>query len=462
MHAGVALVSFAAAWLVAHDRARSGILLVAAGACAAYVLRRRDNGVYAGTALIVLIPYQTTLLLHQTSIPRVAVLIGAAGFVASAAGVERSGVQRGNRATVADLAAAAYLLFAFISWFLTPHVRSSLQATINAMLPLAFYAYGRGLASRSTRSLAWVLTSSGAAVAMTVLFEYFIAHRPLFIDPTTYLWNAKGGLIFRPGGVFGSPPAAATVLAMTALIAFGLYSEARGIRRQLLVMMVALTVGGLFVTFTRAGLIAFAVGALAYVALVRPSVLPRAALGAMVATVAFAFVLMPRIANASWYQEGILRQGDLSARQSYWRQALPLITNSSTHLFVGHGINSLVIGRPELPGPPNADLAAAPTLLQIGPHNQYVRTLFEEGFVGLSILVTWLVAAIGAAVAVARNGRLDSGRQQSAACAAALIAFMVASSAGDSLRNPPTFAVAALIAGMAVTARQRGRWGDAR
>jgi len=61
-----------------------------------------------------------------------------------------------------------------------------------------------------------VILMAGTAGLVTVLYEFFIAHRPLFESQSAYFWNATGRHLSP--GVFGSPPAAATTLAMTTLI----------------------------------------------------------------------------------------------------------------------------------------------------------------------------------------------------------------------------------------------------
>jgi O-antigen ligase len=157
---------------------------------------------------------------------------------------------------------------------------------------------------------------------------------------------------------------------------------------------------------------------------------------------------MPRVAGASWYQEGVLRQGTFSERQSYWAESWTLATDSTDHLVLGHGINSLVIGQSELPGTPDTDIAGFPELTVHGPHSQYVRTFVEEGLLGVALLLAWIGGSI--VTGVRQAWRAGQDRSLIAAAAAALISVAIVSFVDDTLRDPPTFVLVALLAGLLV------------
>jgi O-antigen ligase len=168
--------------------------------------------------------------------------------------------------------------------------------------------------------------------------------------------------------------------------------------------------------------------------------------------------VLPHITRTSWYQKGIQRPGSLAVRQSYWAAAWPVIVNSPEHLLVGHGINSLYRD-PTTPGrllDPQPDISAVPTLSTLSPHSQYVRTLVEEGVVGLVLLVGWLVGSAGRAGRAAWSAA-SSRRAALAACAAATTSFLIVSYAGDTLRDTSSFALVALVTGAGVTLARTAR-----
>ena len=135
---------------------------------------------------------------------------------------------------------------------------------------------------------------------------------------------------------------------------------------------------------------------------------------------------------------------------------MPLVTNSTKHLVFGHGFNSLLVGHPNgLTGEPQADLAGVPILIKESPHSQYVRTLLEQGIVGLALLLAWLVGSVGRALAGVRGTiHHDEGRALLAGCAAGIVSFLVVSLAGDGLREVPSLAVVALLSGLTVAGSQ--------
>jgi O-antigen ligase len=445
----VAVTGFASlcvAWMIAHGHMGAAIGIALLLPVGAFVLRRPENGLLLGVGMILVLPYWATMGASQASVARTAALLSLAGLSVVAIRPARARV----RLTYVDAAVACFAAAACLSWIAGSHTPNSLQATFNAILPLSFYAAARLFGRAAAVSMVWVLVVAGTLASFTVFYELIVTHRPLFIDQDSYLWNAGARLIFRPGGVFGSPPAAATVLSMTTLCGLSLLSRSSGFSRRIVWMCLGLGTAGVVVTFTRAGIIGLGLGAAVYLALLRPASFGRVAFVAATAAFTLVLVVLPRVENTNWFQQGVLRHGDLAVRQTYWTQAWPLITNSPTHLAVGHGINSLLVGRPGTPGQPQSDLAGVPFLLAIGPHNQYVRTLLEEGLVGLILLLGWLVGSLARARGAIRC-TAPVNRPLLAAFAAATASFMVVELAGDAMRNPPSVALVALLTGMIAT-----------
>jgi hypothetical protein len=48
---------------------------------------------------------------------------------------------------------------------------------------------------------------AGGVGALTVLYEAVVGHLAFGQSADTYLWNPSPSTDFRPGGIFGSPPA---------------------------------------------------------------------------------------------------------------------------------------------------------------------------------------------------------------------------------------------------------------
>src|SRR5204862_511540 len=151
----------------------------------------------------------------------------------------------------------------------------------------------------------------------------------------------------------------------------------------------------LFVTFTRAGYLGVAAGALVFFLLGGSSVVTpaRAAVGALVVMAVVALVVLPRIEGTRLFNEGIVHPGTLTARVSYWSLARPLITDSREHLLFGRGVNALPTGNKTAADPLSGGLAATPLLTTIGPHSQYVRILLEQGLLGISLMAVWLLGS---------------------------------------------------------------------
>lgn len=439
--------SFCAAWLVAHGRVHLAVGAIVAGPLAVFLLGRSSRSFLLATVFVLLVPPTFGLGLGQSSVPRVeAPLL----LLALAVGMfERHGRLR---IVAVDLMVIAFVALGFVSWQVAAHPPHSLVTTINFLAPVTFYAAARRFAPEKSQAILWVLLAGGALASLTLYYEFFVTHQPLFIDQSSYYWNAGGSYIFRPGGVFGSPPGAATVLAMTALCGLPLAWDGNRRRRLVARACLSLSIVALILTFTRGPLIGFVTGLIIYVVLLRPTAWGRLVFGMAVVGLFFALVLLPRISHAAWYQKGVLRGGTLATRQSYWAVSWPLITNSREHLLFGHGINSLLVGRSELPGTIQPDIATEPTLTIRGPHNQYVRTLLEEGLLGLGVLLAWLVGTAAMGARSAWRATID--RPLLAAGTAAIASLVVGSLVDDVLRHPPSFSVVALITGLVVARSQ--------
>jgi O-antigen ligase len=443
------------AWLAAHGRYKYAAVLLVLVPLGALVLDRQQNGLLLGLALIILVPWFVTFGSPAAKVGVVAPLLATTGALAPllVREYERAGLN------FIDLAFAAFVVAATVSWVSTgPYSHNSVTAIVLLLAPCGYYVAARRLGNPEWRATCWILVAGGALASLPLFYETLVIHRPLFWPASSYAWNAGPGGLFRPAGSFGGPPAAVNVLAMTTLCGLALLVRSRRSARPLIVTLLLVSGAGMVITFTRAGLIGFFIGAVVFVLLWRPAVLGRLAFGLAVVGVAFALVILPVVGAKTWYQEGINRSGTFANRQTRWVLAWPVITNTPKHVVFGHGINSLLVGHPEgLSGEPQADLAAVPILVTDSPHSQYIRTLLEQGFLGLGLLLVWLLGTIAAAVkAVPRVPPED--RAVLAGSVAGIVSFIVVAFVDDNLRDPAGFAVVALLSGfVAARTRQAGR-----
>lgn len=413
-----------------------------------YVLLSRAFWMF-GVALVVglIFPYTENIGFSQAASFRVA----AAGAVAAIGIVVlRSDVR--IRPTFVDVAVAGFLGLTVVSW-LTYHTSGSATTTLNPLLPFAFYFAARLVRRASLWNVLWIVTAAGAAGALTVLYEYFVTQSPLFLEKATYLYNESSTTIYRPGGVFESPPAASVALSIAALCALPLIERHRGGRRAAAAACASISVVALFLTFTRVGLIGFAAGLLLFGLLGGSQIVTprRTAIAAVFVAAAIAALFLPTVQHTRWYQQGIVRRGNFSARVSYWTLAKPLITDSTGHLLLGRGANALPTeGQPVTTNRVGAGLAGTPVLTKVGPHSQYVRILLEQGLVGLVLLVLWLLGA--PLYAIGHLRRAGPVRPIVAALVGSTASFIALSFVDDSLRQPQTVVAGAVVTGLLVAA----------
>ena len=410
------------------------------------VASRPINGLLVGVGVMMLVPYWYT----KGGIT-VAQMAAAVAGVATLTAVLVN--RRAIHFTFVDWAVVAIVLAAVADWYLRGENFAGARATANAVTPLAFYFAARILAGsgRSVRTILWLLVVAAALGSLTVFYE-FARGTPVFVSPSTYKWNSGSGLIFRPSGVYGSPPAAVIVLAMVALAGIPLLRETTGRNRVFLLGCLALVIGAAFVTFTRAGWIGCAAGLLTYLVMVtwRGGLrLPRwVAAAPLIGVVCLA--ALPMVSHTNWFQLGVTRGQTLQFRESYWAVTEPLVVDSPAHLLFGRGLNSFTAADEPALGSVQASLAEIPGPLTQTTHNQYLQTLVEQGVIGLMLYLCWL---LGTVVVGFRNiRRVDPGdRRIIAGLVGATIAFVVASFADSSFLEASPFAVVALLTGLTVS-----------
>ena len=412
-----------------------GLALVLAPPLAWTLIRNARIGLYLATLGILTVPYWYTLGTQQLAVFRVLSVLSLTALLAA----ERT------RLRLADGLLALLVAGMVLSWLLQDNQPGAGKILLNELLPLLFYVAMRSAGPEHSGLLMRTIAIGGALGALSVIYEWHVGHL-IFQDPTDYSWNASDTTIFRPGGIFGSPPGASTVLAVTALCTLPLLRSSRGWSRWAWTACLSLSTLGVVVTFTRASLIGLAAGTLVYLWLSRSRLLnPVTVLGMCLATAVVAMLVLPRLSQSTGFQQSFVRSGNLAARESYWKLALPIVASSPTHLFFGLGAEAAEAARQN--GLTPRVLASAPVLVQHGTHNQYVLTLLEQGLIGLLLLVGWLATVVGSGIRAARR----SWSPDVSALTGAVVAVGVIMLANNALLHVPSFCVLACAAGLLVT-----------
>jgi O-antigen ligase len=410
-----------------------GILLVPA---IGYALTRRLGGILTGVTLVLLLPAWYTIGVPQAGVLRVACLCALVTLL----------FNRQPRISWLDVTLLLLVVVIVMGWLFQDDQPHAGRILLNEIEPVAFYLAARAVRAKDVPRVMTYVFFAGGLGALSVLYEFAVGHA-LFIDPARYYWNAERALyLFRPGGIFGSPPAAAAVLSLTALCGLPRMRQ-RGhplvVRACMLVTLVAIVT-----TFTRTAFIALGAAFLLYLWLSRsPLLSPQRVLAAVAACLVAFVVVLPAIEADPIFREGVVRPGTLAARQSFWRLAIPVATANTHNLVFGIGSEALEVA--SLGGVTPAEVASAPSIIHHSLQNQYVLTLVEQGLVGLVALLAWLSASI---TLTARYARVKSDCY-SAALAAGLVVLAITMLADNIMLNGPALAIAFLMAGLAVARR---------
>jgi O-antigen ligase len=406
---------------------------------AGWLLTRPLGGLALGLAMILIIPSWEGLGTAQAGVAR----------VASVAAVTSLLLSRRFRPRPTDYAVALFVGATIVGWLLHRHQPDAGRVLTIELTPVGFYLGARAVKRSQLPQVMLVVLFAGSIGALTVLYEYWRG-AAIFIDPTQYRWNSSTG-VFRPGGIFGSPPGASTVLCFVILCGLGCLPRLRGSLRALAI--VSLTVCGLalVVTFTRAPLIALAVAVVVFLWLLRsPLLRPARLVWFTLATAVVLLFALPGLERISTFEQGIARTGTLQAREGYWQVALPIATANTQNFVFGIGTGSLE-------APPGAMRASFPSVVAIRPqvyqnslHSQYVTTLVEEGVVGLGLVAFLFLSALVPAARVARSARDPA----CAALAAGIVAAAIVMTVDTVFFHSPSFAMIMLLAGLAASCQE--------
>ena len=206
----------------------------------------------------------------------------------------------------------------------------------------------------------------------------------------------------------------------------------------------------LVLTFTRASFIALGAAVIVFLWLIRSHLLRPLRVAWFLAILAGLYLLVsPSLQRSTTFQEGIVRPGALTVRESYWSAALPIVTSSTHNFVLGTGLESLEAPRVGNNAYIPLQLAATPQVWVQSLHNQYVTTLVEQGLLGLLVLLAFLVTTFESAASVARRAR----DPVAAAVAATVLAMAVVMSVDTMLIVSPAFAMLMFAAGLSARLR---------
>jgi O-antigen ligase len=398
---------------------------------------RRESGLMAGIVLALALPVWWQVGPQQASIFRLAAVLALLTVMMT---------RWRPRPTLPDVLLAGFTADVLISGIIETGQPGLGRLMINSLAPLAFYGAARCVPVQVHRRVLIVIVVAATLGALTVIYEG-LRGSVVFADLQSYSWLPTSETLFRPGGVYGSPPAAGLVMTLALLLLQPLVSSTRGLQRLCWIGCGLVMVVALVLTLHRTAFIALAVGVVLYKIINLRSARTAVWYGVVAATlVLLASLLLPTVRSNRTFQQGITRAGDLQAREAIWRQALPVVTSDTHTAIFGVGFGRTELARSN-GGTISAAIGRAPELVSDSIHNQYVLTLLEQGLIGLLLFVGFLFSVTGSGLRSARR----YGDPLTAALSSAVIALCVISFTGTPVLEPGSWIIILVVTGMLTT-----------
>jgi O-antigen ligase len=426
---GVVLVHFGVALAIAAALLPLAVLVI---------LPAQHRGLFAGVILALVLPTWWSLGAHPVFVYRVAALLAVLPLVL---GTWRA------RFVAADLFLVAFVVDSLLSGFLQTAQPGVGSVVLELFLPLTFYAAARTVSRRLQRPLVWALLAGITIGAATVIAERLAGHA-LFQNAQSYNWAPTDGSVFRPGGVYGSPPAASLALAVGLLLAVSLKHRATGVIRAWLWVSMAMMLAALVLTFERTAMVGLAAGGLVYLFLLGLDARTLLKYAVVAAGVVVAVVIAyPSVQTNPTFQNGVLRPGTFAARTSIWHEELPVVWSSPKTAVFGIGFASTILARINTTTPPPPAIAVDPRLVSTSIHNQYLLILLEQGSVGLAIFLLFLgsVAWLGIRLSMRTRDRLTSG------LAGGIVVVLVMSFATTPMLDASSWILSLVLSGVVIS-----------
>jgi O-antigen ligase len=435
--AGVILGAVAVYFMRSGSHSRA--IAIALVPFAVLLLTRPSRGFAAGVVLMLTVPSWWDF--GGRHLAQIAAILAAAAALTG----------RRRRLGATDLSLITFVVVVVLGWLLQYDHPETWHVVLGMLTPVGFYLGARAIPRARMPQIMAVILFAGTAGALTVIYE-FVRGAPVFVDPTKYLWNAAPGGLFRPGGVFGGAPAAATVLVIVCFFGMASLRTLHGKARTLGRVCLGICALAAVLTFTRTPIIGGGAGLILFLWLVRsPSLRPKRIAIFGVSFVLIVLVALPRLEHTSVFQQGVARKGNLAARESYWSLALPIAV-ASPHNFIfgiGTGLLETPAIAPEAPLP--LSVASAPQVVENSLHNQYLTTFVEQGIIGVIWLVSLLAFGFFAAVRVA----YARGDPTYAAVAAAILSLAVVFAVDTAVLDAPSLTMFMVTLGFAATAPKK-------
>lgn len=394
--AGAALISIAAAHLLAGGKIKYGAALILVALYGPLVFF--DFAAAFGVWVAVLFVRS----IHALSIApnTMGVLVGLGWLGAFAARAGRLRVLREHRRLIGGTILFLLWMTISIAWARNPG-RGGTGAGFWWLAGLVLLVTMTAITDRREVGIVVIAFVAGAVLASII----GLVGGGLYSASTAVGATSKAGRLTGGGG---DPNAQAAGFVAAMFLSMGLFSVYRhAVARLLLLVSFAIVTVAFFATQSRGGLIALAVATLASLALARGQrrrILALVALAGLIAAVAVAVQpgALGRITNFG---------GGTSGRDDIWRVAIKVF---DAHPLLGVGANNFEVTEPHYAlRIPNVTRVTYISERPDPAHNSYLQVLVEEGIIGLVGFLLVLFACLRAAWLAARHfdrsGQRDYG-----------------------------------------------------
>jgi len=291
------------------------------------------------------------------------------------------------------------------------------------------------------RLVLWVLALGGAATAPFAVLQYL--HPPEFVPGMTDL---GGGIETRIFGTFYNANFFAEYLVLLAGVVIALCLTEKGWGRLLAIVIGAVGVVMLFLTYTRGSWIGLAVGLIVLIVLTDVRYLALLAAGGIAAVLAVPGVLTRLSASSA-------NDSTADFRLGLWKVAGEAIKR---HPVFGVGVGNFLVAYREV-------VVARPDLyvgyLGFGAHNAYFALMAEIGAIGgLAFLVLTVTYAVKGLFVATRANISDEVKYTALGLSVGLIGFVVNTFTSNTFQHPQPALFFWILSGI-VAGLGAGLWG---
>lgn len=403
--------------------------------------QRPGYAVLFGVGVVLVVPASSYLGLATATPLRVGALVALISLLST----------RRSRLRSSDVGVIGIVTLAALLWAMNQGLGVSLSTMTIVLLPFTFYLCVRvNGAADMLRPALWVLFACGIVGALTVVAEATVGHS-IFFDPLAYQYRALTGQVFRPEGIYASPPGAAIALGMIVLSTAGLFREKRwtvGLGASLMLIAIILTFG-------RAGWLGLVFGSATFYLLVSWQTgasrrLVLIVIGAGIVSLAGALFVLPDFKTNEKVQSALVRSEASAQREDIFTLTRSLIADDGQHILAGRGPGMILGVNNGDPVRLDTGIVSTPLILERGgPHSTYLLVLIEQGIFGLFFVMLWLVGSVTIGAVAARRFT-GQDRALLAGLAGAVTCYIIASLWHDTAHASQNLALAAFVSGLLV------------